>query len=579
MNRQLRRKIKKSRQKGKGGDATRALRHAFETLKSGDSNNAFEIAFAVLKSTGRDDAAKLAAHAALKLENVGLALDAYFKLIKLVPTNADIQNDLAGLLCLAERYEEAETACQQALTLDPDHSDAQLNLGHALVGQKRAVEAEQMFREATKKTPDIATGHSGLGIALESQGRFKEAVSPYREAYRLNPSNRAYRNNLETILRECGIGLDERERMYKADLINNPNDFSAAMLLACVFRDTERLDAGKDVIQSWIPREAELETKDRAQLREIQSELQFLSDDFANAWSNYHWRLKRWERWSGEPLQPEWHGEPLRGKSLLVFAEQGVGDQVMFTALMPDLIACNTNVILESDPRLVPLFQRSFPNIQCVPVEKPAVSETLSPDIDYHVAMGSIGCWLWKKFKTRSTSAYLKPDAEKTAQLRAKYKANSRDRLIGVSWESPQGANGALKSLTLPHFIPLFDLPNTRFINLQYGDTEDARNSLKRENGIELIHDDSIDQMQNLDDFAAQVAAMDAVVSVSNSTAHIAGALGITTYILLSQAPQWKWGGTKKESEWYPNARLLRRSVGEAPHKQIYLTKTLISEI
>ncbi|MBM10060.1 MAG: hypothetical protein CMF69_10900 [Magnetovibrio sp.] len=577
MNRQLRRKTQKRQQKGKRQKADKSLRQALNTLKSGDSKNAFEVAFEVLERTGRDDAAKIAAHAALKLESLEQSIIAYFRLIKHAPTNADIQNDLAGLLCMAERFREAESASQQALTLDPDHSDARVNLGHALVGQKRTVEAEQMFKEMIKKSPDNATGHSGLGIALESQGRLTEAVPPHREAYRLNPANRVYRNNLETILRECGIGLDERERMYRADLINNPEDFSAAMLLACIFRDTERLDSGKAVIESWIPKETDLETKDRAQLREILSELQFLSDDFTNAWPNYHWRLKRWERWSGKPLQPAWNGQSLKGKNLLVFAEQGVGDQVMFMALMPDLIARGARITLECDPRLVPLFQRSFPNIQCVPVEKPAVPETLSSKIDYHVAMGSIGCWLWKKFKTRSTSSYLKPDAEKTAELRAKYKANSHNRLIGVSWESPQGANGAVKSLTLSHLIPLFDLPNTRFIDLQYGDTEDARNSLKKENEIELIHDDSVDQMQNLDDFAAQVAAMDAVVSVSNSTAHIAGALGITTCILLSQAPQWKWGGTKEDCEWYPNVRLLRRSVGESAHNQICRTKALIS--
>ena len=133
------------------------------------------------------------------------------------------------------------------------------------------------------------------------------------------------------------------------------------------FSDTGRRDKAWELIETWLLRENELAIRDRARLREILSELQFLNGDFKTAMANYHWRLKRRDRWGGAASQPEWQGEPLDGKSILVFAEQGIGDQVLFMALLTDLQATGAHVVLESDPRLLPLFRRSFPNVTCVP--------------------------------------------------------------------------------------------------------------------------------------------------------------------------------------------------------------------
>lgn len=421
--------------------------------------------------------------------------------------------------------------------------------------------------------------HAALGTALDAQDRWLDALACFRRAHDLEPSARRFRDQLEASLKTCGIGYGERKRMYLADLVNDPGDFAAAMQLACVYRDTERLDQGLAVIAKWLPKETELAQADRAQLREVLSELQFLGGDFKSAWPNYHWRLSRRRRWGGEPMQPEWQGESLRGKSILVYAEQGIGDQVMFMAMLPDLIATGARIVLECDPRLVPLFRRSFPDVGCVPVANPPAPETLDPAIDYRVAMGSLGCWLWDDFIGRARGPYLTADPVMTAAVRRRYRQGSDDRLIGIVRKSPRGVDAGIKSFVLDALDPVLTLAGTRFVDLQYGETAAERAAMEERLGSSMFHDPNIDQMADLDGFAAQIAAMDAVLAVSGSAVHMAGALGVPTIVLLSPAPQWKWGGAGATTDWYPNVTLLRRGIDDSRADQAQRARDLIEHL
>jgi tetratricopeptide (TPR) repeat protein len=582
MNRALRRQQKKQGRKvadRRAGNTDKKLARALAALKSSDAADAFRLAFAVYKKSNRDDAAELAVHAALRIKPMDDAVAAFAQLADAAPMNADIQNDFGGLLCQANRFGEAEHAFRRALELDGENGETLFNLGQPLMALERYGDAEAVFRRVVELMPDNPGAYAGLGDALDAQDRALDALEHFRRAHNLEPANKRFRDKLEAALKHCGTGLEAREKMYRADLINNPGDFASAMQLACVLSDTERRAEAREVIEVWLPKEHELATEDRAQLREILSELQFLGGDFKAAMPNYHWRLKRWKRWGGEPVQPEWHGEPLDGKTILVFAEQGVGDQVMFMALLADLRARCAHVILESDPRLVPLFQRSFPGVTCVSVENPPVQATLAADIDYHVAMGSLGCWLWDDFTARAAVPYLRADPEKTKALRDKYKAGEDVRLVGLAWQSPLGRFAGMKSLLLRDLEPVFKLSGTRFVDLQYGETEPERTQLESDLGVAIVHDDDIDQMTDLDAFAAQIAAMDGVLAVSGSAAHMAGALGVPTSVLLSPAPQWKWGGAGDDAVWYSSVQLLRRAYGESKDAQLARAAAFVREL
>ena len=272
---------------------------------------------------------------------------------------------------------------------------------------------------------------------------------------------------------------------------------------------TNRRAAAHELIDEWIKQQNTLTIPERGHLRKVLAELQFLGNDFASAWPSYHWRFKWREMSNWYPSQPEWQGEPLENKTILVSAEQGVGDQVMFSALLPVLQACGAHVILESDPRLVPLFLRSFPKITCVPAENPPNQTALSSCIDFYVAMGSIGCQLWSRFKTCPPKPYLRADPIKVEELKARYKCSTREKIVGISWKSPRGKRGPVKSISLTDLVPVFRNPDMRFVNLQYGDTQDERNEFEKKFGKKIIEINDLDLNNDFDSFAALIQNCD----------------------------------------------------------------------
>jgi len=152
----------------------------------------------------------------------------------------------------------------------------------------------------------------------------------------------------------------------------------------------------------------------------------------------------------------------------------------------------------------------------------------------------------------------------KREAIRQRYLDGGDDLLVGISWVSRNVDIGEAKSMLLADWRPVIDIPGVTFVDLQYGDTASERKAFEEATGAKIIHDDGIDQMKDLDAFAAQVAAMDLVITVSNTTAHMAGGLGVPAWVMLHTAPLNCWLLGRTDSLWYPSARLFRQSrVGE----------------
>jgi len=456
MSRSLRRKQKKLSDKRRRKvrlSAADKLRWAYEQVQAGRYREAYDGAAEVLCSLGNkdviEDALRIAGHAAIHLEPLDAAIAAQENLAAIASDQPEILNDLGGLLCQAGRYDDAEAALRGSLALMPGDSHTLANLGQVHLGRQEYELAEEVFRKAIEASDRNAHAYSGLGTALDALDRPMGSIEAYRRANILLPDNWGIRQNYEAMLRAHGVGYEDLERLYKSALIKDPEDAVTGLRLACVYRDTGRQRKAWDLLKEWMTREPELQPDERAQMREIIGEMQFLDNDFSSAWENYHWRLARRERLGGQPMQPEWRGQPLDGKSVFVYAEQGVGDQVMFMALLPVLIAHAARIVLECDPRLVTLFERSFPTVSCIPVEDPASPMTLDASIDYSVAMGSLGCWLWKGYCEAPPVAYIKADNERRQALRQRYLKGETPRLVGLAWKSPLGKKAQAKSLML----------------------------------------------------------------------------------------------------------------------------------
>jgi hypothetical protein len=284
---------------------------------------------------------------------------------------------------------------------------------------------------------------------------------------------------------------------------------------------------------------------------------QLRGGDFAAGWRGYE---SRWQSpdhdtpWR-DYAEPRWTGEALRAGRLLLWGEQGVGDEIQFAGLLPQAIATGNQIVLDCEARLKPLFARSFPEIEVVSGCGPA--ETREKEFGAQLPMGSLpGLYRTSEAAFESTvSPYLKADQALRQHFRAAY---GRERLIGLAWQTRNQKTGRKRSLNLSRLKPLFALPGVRWVSLQYGDF-DALEAQAAAAGAPLLIDHSVDQMVNMDRFAAQVAAMDQVITIDNSTAHLAGALGVPTWMMLPFAADWRWMERRADTPWYPTLRLFRQ--------------------
>ncbi len=517
------------------------------------------------------------------------------------PAQAAYHSNLGAILQAQGRLDEAAAACQQALDRDPSLAEAHMNLGTVLQAQGKADQAAASFRKALAIRPDLAEASMNLGNILESQGMLSEAVASHERALALKPDYAEAHYNLGNA-RHAQAQLDEAVACFERALALKPNlpeahynlgntrqaqdDLAAAAAcfqralalrpqyaeahynLACVLQQQGRLKEALPHFESAVNLKP-----DYAQARFGQALAQLQSSDFAQGWRNYE---ARWQSIDHEtPMraypQPLWAGEPLASGRLLLWAEQGVGDEIMFAGLVPDAIRTGNRITLDCDPRLMPLFARSFPSVEVVATAaRPAPGSASEPEratgpsisfsagVAAHLPTGSLPGLLRACGAPYAAdpSPYLAADPAERDRFRARY-ADGR-RLIGIAWQTRNRKTGRKRSIDLAAFAPLFTLPGVRWVSLQYGDFDELEQQAQAAHAP-LVVDRGVDQFADIDRFAAQVAAMDQVLTIDNSTAHLAGALGVPVWLLLPFAANWRWLLGRDDSPWYASMRLFRQ--------------------
>jgi tetratricopeptide (TPR) repeat protein len=508
--------------------------------------------------------------------------------IALKPNFAEAFNNRGAALAELERFGEALVSYRQAVLLKPDYALALYNAGNALAKQTLPTEALACYDDAIALQPDLLEAHQrradtlmhldryeealagydcvladeaervdvliSRAGALDKLGRWDEALASLDRALAIDPTNLPALAARAIELRQLGRvteALATSELALSLDPIHVPALGARADTLVDLERFEEAV-ASYDAAIALNPDVAE---------PKLNKSLVCLSlGRFADGWALYE------HRWAGARgliprpyYQPRWNGERLDG-TLLVWGEQGLGDEILYASMVPDLLARTQPVVFEVEPRLAPLFARSFPDLTVI-ARKP---ELYGGRVDAQVALGDIGRHFrtgWASFPRRARG-YLLADPERSGALRARL-ADGR-KVIGLSWISRAPIGGESKSARLRDFEGLLRMPNCRFIDLQYGDTQAERESLRDELGIEVERLTDIDNTNDIDGLAALMSACDAVVTVSNTTAHLAGALGRPAWVMVpyGHARIWYWFRDCEESPWYPCARVCRQRGG-----------------
>lgn len=295
----------------------------------------------------------------------------------------------------------------------------------------------------------------------------------------------------------------------------------------------------------------------------------FLKGRLGRAWHEYEWRWKC-ARFDKRPIAatriaPPWDGSSLAGRTILVYGEQGIGDEIMFASCLADLVDEAARCILACEPRLMPLIRRSFPEVHVLSMEdlRRSDHECNFGQIDFQIAAGSLPRVLRPSLDHfPSQPSYLVADPSFVEQARGRLASYGVGKYVGISWKGGgEEAERRRRSTNLEQWGSVFDVPDVHFVSLQYGDCTDELNQVKQRSGV-TVHDWlDVDPLDNMDRFAAQVAAVDCVISIDNSTIHLAGALGVPTLAMLSfpSASYWRWFWEGEETVWYPSLRLFRR--------------------
>ncbi|WP_051340629.1 tetratricopeptide repeat protein [Azospirillum halopraeferens] len=465
---------------------------------------------------------------------------------------------LANALREMDRPAAAETPYRRALRLEPDHADARNNLGLALTGLERPAEAEAVLRRAIALRPDYAEAYNNLGAPLKEREDPAAAAAAFRRAIALRPGFPEGCINLGVALKALGDidgAMDCYRRAIGAD--GGPPYAHFNMGNACQARgDLEGAIAS-------FRRAAQLDG-DYVDAHWNLSLALLARGDFAQGWPMYEWR---WRNKGTPPRgfpQPQWTGGDIRGRTILLHAEQGLGDTLHFVRYAPLVAARGARVVLEVQAPLVRLL---------APLRAQGVAAILAkgdplPDFDVHCPLLSLPLAFGTRLDSVPASIpYLHPPDAEVETWRHRLAQDGAGALrVGLVWagnprKDVPGANAVdrLRSITLGQLAPLAGTPGVRFYSLQKGD-EAAAQAKAPPPGLDLV--DRMDAVGDFADTAALISHLDLVVGVDTSVVHLAGGMGKPVWVLSRFDGCWRWLSGRDDSPWYPTLRLYRQ---EAP--------------
>jgi tetratricopeptide (TPR) repeat protein len=427
------------------------------------------------------------------------------------PQAAEAHFNLANTLRELRRLDEAEAAYRAALAARPGYMKAMINLGNVLTDRKRYDEAIEVLRAAVAIDPRYSKAHLNLGSALRDARRFDEAVKSLTAAVELDPKSAEAQNNLGTAL-QARAQFDEAVRCYERALRLDPDLPDAHFSHA-----TQLLRQG----------------------------------DLSRGFAEYEWRWKCKSFSTRRFDVPRWDGSPLSGRTILLHAEQGIGDTIQFVRYAADVKRTGGTVILECQEPLMKLLGRS------AGIDRFVAPGTLAAGFDVECPLLSLPGVLGLSMGELSRGAYLSAEPRRVETWRNKL-ADVRGFRVGISWQgNPQHLFDGQRSVPLAQFAALAAIGGVRLVSLQKGFGSEQIASC----GLDVrTLGDELDAEGAFVDTAAVITQLDLVVACDTAAAHLAGALGKPVWVALSAHSDWRWFADRADSPWYPTMLLFRQT-------------------
>jgi tetratricopeptide (TPR) repeat protein len=416
-------------------------------------------------------------------------------------------NRANALLALGER-DAAVAGCRMALRYKRNCAEAFQVMGHTLSDLGRTDEALDAYRDALRIAPNLPDLHNNLGLALRQANRLEEAAAALQTATRRAPADAQARSNLAGVMKELGR-LPESEALYREALRQHPDDAVTHLNLAVTL---------------------------------------LLAGRLADGWREYEWRFRAGAAQIPPCAQPQWQGEPLNGRTLLIRAEQGLGDMMQFCRYVP--LVTGGRVVLEVHPPLRRLLSglagvTDFVRVGDAPQSFDLFTPLLSLPRLFDAPAGAV--------------PYITAEPGRIAAWQSRLDAHGFR--VGIAWQgNPAAPAERGRSVPLAEFLPLARIPGVRLISLQKQHGLDQLAGLPEGLRVETLGDAFDSGPDAFIDTAAVMQCLDLVVTSDTSVAHLAGAMGRPVWVALKAVPDWRWMLERPDSPWYPTMRLFRQA-------------------
>lgn len=448
---------------------------------------------------------------------------------------------------LQGKLDEAKKTLGQAVVHEEAGFDAWYNFGCVLQKMRDMQGARDCFRHALQFNAKSLDAKTNLAVVAFELGDTEEAIALSYAALTDHPRDALTFANLSNFLRAQGAN-DEAWLCAQASVGIDPANPVALKMLGTLEYDRRRYGKAIEYFLQALKRDPE-----NASLHLNVGMAALAQGDFANGWREYEWRHATMP-YPGAPASfalPLWRGEDIRGKTLLLFAEQGHGDTLQFIRLAQDVVARGARVRAVVQPALVRLLQR------CPYLDEVVDEQAPLPSADYHLPLMGLPFALGlAQEATLPVSPYVFPVAEDMAEWKRRLTGEERMK-IGLVWAGEARPHDpelnrmdGRRSLSLEAFAPLFcEEGQYAWFSLQKGVAASQANAWPQ-----LI--DYSDEWQDFSDTAAFVANLDLVISVDTAVAHLAAAMGRPTWLLSRADPCWRWLGNRETNPWYPSLRV-----------------------
>lgn len=435
------------------------------------------------------------------------------------------------------RPEEAKNILQQALRRRGDIPELYLTLSMIAHDEDELQESVNWAEKALEADPNFAHAYSAIARALDSNGMYEDAIAAYKKALDMDPAMYSALQNLGSTLYSMGFPEKSIEYYAKALELNSKNEV-AYWNLSLSFLSIGQLDDG---------------------------------------WGLYSYGFGSKQR---QPYRPFpgllWDGSSLKDKTIMVWREQGIGDDLRFSSMYGDIVAQAKKVIIETDARFVPLYQRTWPEAIVRPETNTSTGLGNMMEVDFDVTAPAAlpATYLRPHIEDfPKHQGYLVPDPDRRATFREWLDSLGPGLALGFAWRS--GKRNAVRShyyTELEDWIELFKTPGIKLINLQYDNAAPDLEAFERNHGIKIHQAPGLDLYSDLDGAAALTKELDLVVSAGTSVADMAGALGVPVFIYTSAKHVIKLG--TDYVPWYPSMDIVDFHPGLSP-KEDYVPEVI----